>query len=56
MMTSSNHSTRPCPRTQLSRHDRIARIIRRNIQRCCCELNGGASGPNRNTVSGIGRH
>ena len=59
MMTSINHHSRPCPRTQMSRHDRIARIIRRNIQRCTCELNGGASNnaPSRCCgASGCGKH
>jgi hypothetical protein len=38
-MPTSTQSTRPCPRTQMSRHDRIARIVRRAVQRCACELN-----------------
>ena len=41
-MSASSPTTRPCPRTQMSRHDRIARIVRivrRAVQRCACELN-----------------
>jgi hypothetical protein len=38
-MSASIPTTRPCPRTQMSRHDRIARIVRRAVQRCSCELN-----------------
>jgi len=39
-MNASIHSSRPCPRTQMSRTDRIARIVRRAVQRCTCEING----------------
>ena len=42
MVTSVNNPTRPSRRTQMSRCDRIARIVRRTIQRCTCELNAGS--------------
>jgi hypothetical protein len=42
MMASASNPTRPCLRPQLSRHDRIARIVQRVVQRCACELTGGA--------------
>ena len=40
MVTSIAHHTRPCPRTQMSRHDRIVRIVKRVVQRCACEVTG----------------
>ena len=55
-MLTLNHHKNPCPRTQMSRHDRIARIIRRNIQRCSCELNGNARGNASSGGNGFHRH
>ena len=43
-MPASIQSTRPCPRTRMTRHDRITRIVRRAVQRCACELNAPMAG------------
>jgi hypothetical protein len=43
MMTStSNIAARQSPRTLMSRHDRIARIVQRVVQRCSRELSASA--------------